>query len=411
MQSRLTFISQAFWPEEVATAEMLSGVIFPMGERGHEISVIASKPVHRNQDMEVPRKQTVRGVRIVRAWSSRLNKNRALGRIINSLSFSLTSLLCALTTKNPGTYVAVTNPPLLVWQAYLVSLLRRRPFILVIHDLYPQVATAIGKIRADSLIDRVWCWLNRRALRRASSIIVLGRCSRDLVASQLPEGQKDKIVVIPSFANGTTIRPLDRDNHSLLKEWGMADNFVVQYSGNIGLIHDVETIARAARQLRDRQDIKFVFIGDGGQLAWLKDFSTSEGLTNIAFFPYQRASDIPLSLTACDLSIVSLKKEASGCSVPSKLYGILAAGKPVVVVGSKEIETSRTVLEHRCGMVVEPGDSEGFARTILDLSKDRELVRQMGENARRAFEDNFSLDIVARQYEALFQNLDQAREK
>lgn len=393
------FLSHYFWPEEMATGELVAGIAFALAEQGMPVSALAGQPAYRKPGGKLPRRMQKGSVVVRRVWSTQFDKNRAWGRVLNTATFALSTLFACLTGPKPGAILAVTNPPLLPWIACLVRLARGVPCILLIHDVYPQIAVALGKIKAGSAVDRLWRAINRWTYRSAWRIIALGECMADVVRGELPASQHEKVVVIPNWADGDAIRPLPSANHPLLMEWGLADRFVVQYSGNIGLFHEIRTIVEAAEFL---PDIHFLFLGDGGQLPWLRQHAKEKDLRNVTLLPFQPKDRLPLTLTACTVSLVTLKEESTGYCVPSKLYGVLAAGKPVIAIMNRGCESARTIERHGCGVVVAPGDSRGLAGVLSDLKNNPAEVATMGQAARAAYEHHYSLAEVAARYGTLF---------
>jgi len=403
MSSSLLFLSQYFWPEETATADMLSGVAFDLAAHGFRVEAIAAQPAYRRAE-RLPRRLEERGVAVRRLRSTRLDKNRPLGRVLNTATFAGSALLSAVMDRPRDLLLAATTPPLLPWVARIGHRLRGTPYVLLIQDVYPQIAVALGRLRAGSAAARFWRRLNRWAYRGAAAIVALGECMAEVLRSELPANQESKVAVIPNWANGDAIRPRPREGHPLLAEWQMADRFVVQYSGNIGLFHEIETVLAAAEWLRG-SNVHFLFLGDGGQWPALRRAVAERRLPNVTLLPFQPRERLPLTLTACDVGLVTLKEAATGFCVPSKLYGILAAGKPVLAVMNETCEAARAVRRHECGAVVPPGDGETLAAEILRLKSERALREQMGRAAREAYEANYTLQAVAGRYAALIGRL------
>jgi colanic acid biosynthesis glycosyl transferase WcaI len=399
------FLSHYFWPEEMATAEMLSGIAFSLSRSGISVSGLAGHPAYRKLGIRIPRVVEHEGVKVRRVWSTQLDKNRTLGRVQNAATFAVSSLISCLLAQRPKILITVTNPPLLIWVAWAVHLLRRIPYVLVIHDVYPDVAVALKRVPQGSLVDRTWRFLNRLSYKRAYRIVALGDCMAEVLRAELPSEQRNKVVVIPNWADGQAIHPVERQGHPVLRELGLADKFVVQYSGNIGLFHEIETIVKAAELLKNDKGIQFLFIGDGGQLPWLQSQVEERGLTNVTLMPFQPKERLPLTLTACDASLVTLKGEVTGFCVPSKLYGALAAGKPVLCVANPAAEPARKVQHHGCGMTVSPGDSVGLAQAISAMKSDSQACQMFGRAARLAFEQHYSQEKVAAQYSELLNGL------
>lgn len=394
--ARVSFLSQYFWPEETATAELLSGVAFELTTRGMQVSAVAGQPTYHGAG-RLPRYLEKDNLKIRRVPSTQCDKNRTIGRILNTLTFAASASVAATLSRDRRILIAVTNPPLLPWVARLTKGLRGTPYILVIHDVYPQIAVALGRVRAGSIIDRSWRFLNRCSYRGASRIVVLGECMAEVVRSELPPEERSKVVVITNWADGDSIKPMPREGHPLLKELGLEKKFVVQYSGNIGLFHEIETIVDAAEKIQD-QSIHFLFIGDGGKTPWLKRAVKDRQIKNLTLLPFQSKERLPLSLTACDVGLATLKEGSTGFCVPSKLYGILAAGKPVIAVMHERCETAQSVMRHKCGAVVSPGDSERLIAEINRMKSDPEGLRSLDQAARKAYEENHTLQLIAGQY-------------
>jgi len=404
-QNSVTFLSQYFWPEQMATSELLSGIAFELFKQGFILSALAGQPAYWKEGDEIPMRVEKDGVEVRRVKSSRLDKNTTLGRILNSASFALSILFSSVFSKQPDLYIAVTNPPLLIWVTSFAKFLRGTRYILIIHDVYPEVAIALNRLNETSLISRLWRMLNRWSYRGAERIVVLGECMADVVRRNIPQVEHDKVLVIPNWADGHKIHPIPRNNHPLLKEWKLEDKFVVQYSGNIGLFHEIETIVRAAEILKNNKSIHFLFIGEGGQLPWLKEKVSELNLTNISFQPFQAKERLHLSLTACDLAFVTLKNEVAGFCVPSKLYGVLAAGKPILGVVNAQTESARVIVSSHCGVVIKPGDYKGLAEIIEELSGNPEKCRQFGVAARGIFEKEYTLNTIASQYNNMLKDI------
>lgn len=401
MLGNVLFLSQYFWPEENATSEMLSGVAFELVGRGIPVLAVAGQPAYHRGSKKLPSVLEKEGVLVRRVGSTRFDKNHTLGRILNTATFTLSCFVSILRQPRPAALLAVTNPPLLLWIARGIGGVYRRPVILLIHDVYPQIASALGQVPETSLLSRSWRRLNKWAYRGAARIIVLDQAMAGVIQAELPPNLGRKVVVIPNWSDGNFIRPNSRRDHPLRKELGLADDFVLLYSGNIGLFHEIETIVRAAVRLREVNKIRFVFIGNGGQLPWLRDMVQNNELKNVVLLPFQAKERLPQTLSMCDAGFVTLKTAATGFCSPSKLYGLLAAGKPILALTDARAEAARVARTHQCGIHVVPGDDGHLAREILRLKDDPFLLETMGVRARRAFEENYTLPHVVNQYEDL----------
>ncbi len=392
------FISQYFWPEEMATSEMLSNIAFKLSESGLSLTALAGQPAYWENKESLPKVLEHRGVIVKRVRSTQLDKNKTFGRIFNTLTFTISVFIAVVFGKQPGINLVVTNPPTLLWISRISFALRGTPFVLIIHDVYPDVAISLNRLDSNSIVSKLWRILNSWTYKKASKIIVMGECMNNVLQSQIPQSEHNKIVTVPNWSNGEKIKPYPRKNHPLLTKWGMADKFVVQYSGNIGIFHDIDTIIETAELLKNENEIHFLFIGEGGQLSKLKDKVEAMNLRNVSFMPIQPKSDLPLTLTACDLGLVTLKNEVTGFCVPSKLYGILAAGKPVLGVINPDSETAKTIIDNVCGENVSPGDSALLAATIMGLYRDPDKCRRLSESSRNTYDKFYTLNKISAKY-------------
>jgi glycosyltransferase involved in cell wall biosynthesis len=205
---------------------------------------------------------------------------------------------------------------------------------------------------------------------------------------------EEKLRIIENWADGDAIRPLPRSENPFIREHGLAGKFVVMYSGNMGLLHDLESIVGAAARLRERTEMRFVFIGGGGKLPAVRRLVDEHRLDNVLLLPYQPREALGYTLTAADVSLVSLAAGNEGLAVPSKLYGIMAAGSPVVANVPEACEVARVLAEAECGLVVPVGDPEALAGAIARYLDDPELRRRHGSNARTEFERRYALERV-----------------
>lgn len=395
---RLVLLSQYFYPEENTTSWLMSQLGFALADDFEVVAVAGHLTYHEGSGRDaVPPVLKKDGVEVLRVASTRLNRQSTLGRVVNTATFTLSTMAKLLLLPRPDVILAVTNPPLLHWIAALVGRLRGIPVVLLIHDQYPEIVAALGKLPADSSVLRLWKILTGWAYRNAATIVSLGRCMTDLLRREYSRDVDGRIVTIPNWDDGDKIRPVAREDNPLLDEWGLRDRFVVLYAGNIGLFHEIKTVVDAAEALRG-SEIEFVFVGDGGQGKWLAEQITTRQLDNVRVLPFRPKEEMPLVLTACDAGLITLKDEATGLCVPSKLYGTLASGKPILCVMNPASETAQAVLDARSGAVVPPGHPDEVAAVLREWAGDRERVRSMGENSRIAFESKYGQRTVTGLY-------------
>ncbi len=209
-----------------------------------------------------------------------------------------------------------------------------------------------------------------------------------LVARGIDEG---KIAVIPNWANGDAIRPVARTENPLRRKWGLEGKFVVGYSGNLGRVHEFDTVLDAMTHLRGDDGKRFLFIGAGKQREMMESECKIRRITAVSFLAYQAREDLVWSLGVPDVHLVTLLPEMEGFVVPSKVYGIAAAGRPILNIGARDGEIAQLIEKHDCGITVEPGDAKGLVGAITRLAGDDVLRATLGGNARKALENDYEI--------------------
>jgi len=321
------------------------------------------------------------GIEILRARGTRLPKTRFVGRFSNYVSYFMSACYAGLRVSRPDVVVAMTDPPIIGMAGYLTARWFQAPLVMYYQDIFPEAGRLLEDFHSAA-IDRALEKTNRFLVRRASRIVALG----ETMKRRLVEGKgadPRKTAVIHNWADCEAIVPGPKRN-AFSQANGLADKFVVMHSGNIGLSQAPETLLGAADRLRSYPDIRVVFVGDGVKKEALARQAQTAGLDNVRFLPFQPKENLKESFAAADLFIVSLKRGLAGVIVPSKLYGILAAGRPYVAAVEDDCEVAGITRAYGCGVVAEPESPDDLAEKILTLYRDRDLARRMGENARLA---------------------------
>ncbi|HYO91069.1 MAG TPA: glycosyltransferase family 4 protein, partial [Pyrinomonadaceae bacterium] len=328
--------------------------------------------------------------KIERAWATSFGKRSIVGRLSDYLSFYVGATWKLLRVERHDILLALTQPPLIGLIGVLVGRLRGMRVVALVQDVYPDVAIAVGTLKGRSLGARFFDWLNRRALCGMDRIIVLGECMRDRIRAKVGDERSVPIDIIHNWADGQLIKPLARDEANPFRlQHNLQGKFVVLFSGNFGLVNEFQTVLEAARQLRERTDIIFLFIGEGVKGAEIRKFAEQHQLENIRMMPYQPRAELCFSLTAGDAHLTTLADGLAGLSVPSKTYAIMASGRPVLFVGDLQSAIAKLVAENDCGAVVASGESSRLAQVIIDWAADREKLDELGARARSLFETRF----------------------
>lgn len=399
LNSRLSvlIVTQFYPPDYAATGQLIAELAPRLGCLGLEMNVFTGQPGYAFDRDSAPKREIHKQVRVQRSRTSRLWPMRIRGRAINSLLFCFRAALHLLKRGRQYDLLIVTSePPYLPVLGYLARRVLGIAYVCVLYDLYPDVAVALDVLKPKHPLVRLWDRLNRSIWTRAQSIVVLSSSMRGRVVAKVPQ-VSDRISIIPSWADQRLIQPLAKEDNWFAQEQGLVQSFTVQYSGNLGRCHDMDTILSAAELLKNAP-IQFVFIGKGAQLTACQARTHQRGLTNCRFLPYQDKAVLPYSLTACDLSLVSISPGLEGLVAPSKLYGILAAGRPVAAVCESHSYLHGVLGSAQCGRVFANGDAQGLADYIHYLADNPEIAQQLGASGRRYLLENYTLEHISRQY-------------
>lgn len=394
---RLSIITQFYPPDYAATGQLIEELATQLGKLGLPVQVFTGQPGYAFQNESAPAIEHLDRVVIRRSRSTRLWSKRIRGKAVNGLLFCVRSGLHLLRTRSRGDVLLVTTaPPFLPILGYLANKLFGLPYVCLLYDLYPDVAVELKVVCDRHWLVRLWDSFNCRIWKQAQQIIVLSPTMKDRVVAKCPEVTQ-KITVIHNWADPNRILPIAKHQNWFAKEFNLVDTFTVLYSGNMGRCHDMETILEAAKLLK-QEPIQFVFIGNGAKRqAFITDVSRL-GLNNCQFLPYQNKENLPYSLTACDLSLVSVSPGMEGLVAPSKLYAALSAGRPLAIICEQHSYLRTLVTEAGCGEAFNNGDAVGLAAYIRRLAADNQLVKQMGQAGRHYLLSHFTPDLIAKQY-------------
>jgi colanic acid biosynthesis glycosyl transferase WcaI len=400
----LVFVHSLFYPDYSAGSQMLSDLAFYLAKKGMSITVITSRQIYDGSGVLLPRYEEINNVKIFRTWSTTFGRKTYVGRICDYLSLEV-SLIFKLfrITKKQTIVILMTDPPLLNIIARPIIGFKGGKVVNWLQDLFPEVAVGAGVLKKSSFINIALTKLRNIALNRSANNIVIGHIMQDYL---LKAGiDHKKILRIPNWADGSAIRPLFRDENSIRLEWGLKDKFIVGYSGSLGKAHDFSTFLSAIEQLQHESHICFLFIGGGVGMRQLEKHVFENKLKNVLFKPYQPREILHLTLSVADIHWVTLEPQMEGFIVPSKIYGILAAGRPIIFVGNKESELSIEVINLKCGVGVEIGDTESLVGLIKTYSTDIESIQKMGQCGREAFEELYDFPVSANKFYTLFNDM------
>ena len=382
-------------------SQLLTDLAFHLAREGHEVEVIASQAVYEG-GRKLPRRETANGVLIRRVWAPSLGKRSTLGRAADSLCYIFGSFFAAMFARRADRLVVLTNPPMYPLVGLLLTLFRREPYIYVLMDLYPDVFVRVGMMKPKSLIVRILARLTRATFRRARKIVSLGTCMSSAVRNYgVPA---EKIEIVRNWANEDAIRPLPPGDNPLRRELHLGEKFVVMYSGNMGIAHRFEDILQAALDLRGRDDIHFLFVGAGVRRREVEAFRDARKLDSITVMDYFPREKLTYSLPLGDVHFVSLREGFEGLVVPSKSYGIMAAGRPIIYQGNANGEVARMLRDEGGGVFLAEGDADALTSLIARWADRRDEAREVGQKARQVFEQHYTERIGLRKYQKILES-------
>jgi glycosyltransferase involved in cell wall biosynthesis len=390
---RLLVLNQYYWPGLEATAHLLSQLLGALSD-DFDITVVTGRlAVHAPHAERVVHD----GVRIVRVRSTAFDRTGMLGRASNYLTYLVQTLRVALFSRRPNVVMCMTDPPVIGDIALVVARRFRRPLVVVSQDVFPEIAVELKRLENGLLIGMLRALIGWY-LRGADRVVAIGETMRQRLVEK--GADPDRIVVIPNWVDTNAIRPQPREN-DWAREHGLADKFVVMHSGNVGHPQNLDVLIRATTFLRDLDDLAVLVIGGGarrGELVELADLLETEA---VHFLDYQPRETLSSSLSAARLHYVGLGRGLSGYVVPSRLYGILAVGRPVLVAADDESETAAVVRSVGCGLVVPPNRPERVAEAIRAAYDGRLDLDAMGRRGREYVVADADRSIAIERYRSL----------
>ena len=393
---KIVFFNRFCYPDASATSQMLSDLVFHLAAEGMSVHVVTSL-----SDPSLAREEVVHGVTIHRVANSR--KAATLARkAMEYIAYYLGARKAARRLLERGD-VAVfkTDPPMLLPAVGPVA--QRNGAIIVnwLQDLFPEVAQEHGVVGARFAPIRS---LRNEWLRRAAANVAISDAMKARVTTEagLAPG---KVHVIHNWAKGSEIAAVGAGADGMRAEWQLEDRFIVGYSGNLGRVHEFDTLLDAAAELQGHDEIAFLIIGTGPRAAEVQAKVRERGLANVRFQPPRPRSSLGESLALPDVHLTTLKPRFEALVVPSKIYGVMAAGRPCIYIGDPNGDPAQILERDHAGVAVATGDGAGLARAILGLKADPVGRARMGANARALFEREFDFPIAARRWTELLKQL------
>lgn len=402
---RLIFVNRFFYPDHSATSQILSDLAFHLGGTGRDVHIVTSTQIYDDAKAELPVREIINGVQVHRVPSTRFGRRTLFGRSIDYLSFYRSMWQCLIALVQRGDIViAKTDPPLTSIIAMTAAHRKGARLVNWLQDIYPETAVELGVPFMRGPLAASLTALRNRSLRQAEATVVVG----DLMARKIKSlgAPSARVHVIANWCNDEEIQPISQSENRLRQTWGLGGQFVLGYSGNLGRAHEIETVLGAAKRLRNESGVIFLIIGGGKRFEELSQAVKEQGLaSSFRFMPYQEQNTLPYSLAVPDAHWLSLNPKLEGLIVPSKFYGIAAAGKPIIMIGDRNGEISRIVVQHGCGIIVAPGDVDALVDALRLLANAPDTVAEMGARARAMLTAHFTRQKALQRWSALLNQL------
>jgi glycosyltransferase involved in cell wall biosynthesis len=393
---RLLVLNQYYWPGVEATAHLLTELCEALASE-FDITVVTG----RLRDHALPGKTERNGVRIVRVHSTAFERAQLGRRGLNYVTYLLQSLRAAFATRRPDVVLCMTDPPIIGDVAHVVARRFRAPLVVISQDVFPEIAVELKRLESPVLIGALRM-LIRWYLQRADRIVAIGETMRQRLVEK--GALESRIDVIPNWVDTNRLTPELADN-PWSRQHGLAGRFVVMHSGNIGYAQNLDALIRAGTFLRDLADLSIVLVGSGARQDEIEELAARLEVEAVRFLPYQERDVLPQSLSTANVHVIGLASGLSGYVVPSRLYGVLAVGRPVIVAADPESETAQVVERVGCGVVVAPGRPEVLAEAIRRAYDGGYDLERMGALGREYVVANADRAVAVSRYAALLREL------
>jgi glycosyltransferase involved in cell wall biosynthesis len=405
----LLFVNQHYYPDFASTGQHLTDLAEHLAADGFDVSVLCSRAKYLAGDLDVPKEEVHHGVRIHRVTGTSFGRGTNLGRIADYASFYGQAILRLLGTRRYDYVVTLTTPPLLSFLGGVLKKLRGQRYGIWSMDLHPDAEVAAGMLREEQPLAKLLHALNDFGYRNADFVVDLGTyMKRRLLAKGV---RPERLYTIPVWSKKDEIEPLPHAENPLLDQWGLRDKCIVMYSGNAGLAHRFDDVLEAMRRLKDHPELFFLFIGSGPRRKEIEAYAEAHEIENFRYLNYLPREELRYSLSAASIHLLTLRNDMAGIAVPGKLYGIMAAGRPVAMVGPEASEPAQTIQQEEIGFVVDPGRQsvdEAAGQLVEHLEAfcaDAALRDAQGTRARASFLEHYEQEVACAQWADLLENV------
>jgi colanic acid biosynthesis glycosyl transferase WcaI len=394
---RLLVLNEYYWPGIEATAFLLTELCQALAD-DFDVTVVTGA-LH---GVDTVAGRTERhGVEIVRVPGTAYDRSKLPLRALNYATYLAGSLLQGLRVAKPDVVMCWTDPPMIADIGLILARRAKAPLLVITQDVFPEIAVQLRRLENPALVSLLRVLVNTY-LRRADRVVAIG----ETMAERLVEKgvARERLDVIPNWVNTAALTPTPRDN-PWAREHGLVGKFVVMHSGNVGHAQNLELLVRAVTFLRDLDDLEVVIVGGGARRSEIEAFAARLDADNVRFLSYQPRETLSQSLGSAHVHYVGLAPRLAGFVVPSRLYGVLSVGRPVLVAADPESETARIVEEVGCGLVVPPDRPDRLAGAIRRLRSGELDLEEMGSRGREYVLRAADRDVAIGRYRAVLAGL------
>ena len=402
-KNQIAIVSQYFYPDNASTGRLMTELALGLLKKGYDVKVYAGYPTYWGVRQTSKKVEIYKGISINRIFLLALDSRTKFGSLCNGVSFFIFTFLKLLFSSEQRIFFYVTTPPFLPLIGYFLKIIRNQKYVVIVHDIHPDILLKIHYAN-EGILVKIWEYMNELVYNSADKIIVLGECMSNVIQQKIPKN-REKIKIIQNWEDKDFIKPMLKTQNRFSIENKLLEKFVVVYSGNMGINHNLEIVIEAANYLKS-SEIDFLFFGEGSQKNILIKKSEELDLHNVKFLKFQPLSELPYTMTCGDAIIVSQETGTEGLCVSSKFYTAIAAGKPILGIIGENSEIANVIKKFDCGVVISNYDAKFLAKKINELFLDSKVCKKYGENARIAFEQNFTYEIAMNKYLGVVQEIE-----
>ena len=413
MKKKLLIYAHYFYPDVASTGQILTELSEGMSDT-FDITVICVVPSYSGTVDEKYKTQRIykeeyKGIKVIRVRVPEFQKSNKISRIKNLVAYFFNSLIATMKIEKQDYIFTISQPPILGGVlGVLGKWIKGGKLIYNIQDFNPEQTIAVGYTKNKILLNTVMA-IDKFSCKKADEVIVVGRDMQETLRNRFNNKKVPKNTFINNWTNEKEIQPLDQNHPKIVafkEKYNLQDKFIIMYSGNIGLYYDLENIIKVIGKFKNREDVVFAFVGDGTVKGKIESYVNENKLENVTFIPYQDKTDLIYSLNAADIHWVVNAKGIKGVSVPSKLYGVMASGKPVLGVLDEGSEARLIVEECNCGVCIEPENYSEIYNKINYILENKTIIKSLGANGRTYLEKNLTKDVSINKYKNTILSID-----